>query len=60
MAKVKKQNIIIAVKRKIDMSKINGVTISELGIEFAVHVPEEYDYRFAHYPRREDIIAKII
>lgn len=60
MAKVKLKTIIIAIKRKIDLSKINGITVSELGSEFSIHVPQEYDYRFSHYPKREEIISKIL
>ena len=25
-----------------------------------LHVPEEYDYRFSHYDRREVIIGKVL
>lgn len=29
------------------MSKIKALTVSTLGTEFVIHVPEEYDYRYA-------------
>ena len=29
------------------MSKIQALTVSTLGTEFVVHVPGEYDYRYA-------------
>ena len=29
------------------MTKIEALTISTLGTEFVVHVPDEYDYRYA-------------
>lgn len=48
------------IKRKIDLNKIDGITISELGSEFSIHVPDEYDYRFSQYPNRDEIIAKIL
>ena len=49
-----------AIKRKIDIQKVSGFTIQEIGTQFVLHVAEEYDYRFSHYDRREIIIGKII
>ena len=37
----------LAIKRKIDLSKIKALTVSTLGTEFVIHVPDEYDYRYA-------------
>lgn len=34
------------VKRKIPIITIYGVTYSNIGSEFVIHVPTEYDYRF--------------
>jgi hypothetical protein len=34
-----------AIKRKIDVEKIKAITVSKIGTEFIIHVPEEYDYR---------------
>lgn len=34
-----------AIKRKIDVDKIKAITVSRIGTEFVIHVPEEYDYR---------------
>ena len=34
------------IKRKIPIIKIYGVTFSNIGCEFVIHVPTEYDYRF--------------
>ena len=28
------------------MQKIRALTISKIGTEFIIHVPEEYDYRY--------------
>lgn len=38
--------LFLAIKRKIDIEKIKAVTVSKIGTEFIIHVPEEYDYRF--------------
>jgi len=38
--------IYLGLKRKIEINKIKGVTISNLGGEFVIHVPDEYDYRY--------------
>lgn len=35
------------IKRKIPSNKIAALTISKVGSEFVIHVPEEYDYRYA-------------
>ena len=35
-----------AIKRKIDVDKIRALTVSRIGTEFVIHVPEEYDYRY--------------
>jgi len=37
----------VSVKRRIAMREIAGVTVSKLGSEFVIHVPDEYDYRFS-------------
>lgn len=34
------------IRRKININKIIGVTISRVGFEFVIHVENEYDYRF--------------
>jgi len=47
------------VKRKIDLQKIGGITISEISSEFVVHIPTEYDYRFSSPDKRERIIENI-
>lgn len=39
---------ILAIKRKIPANKIKAVTISNIGNEFVIHIPEEYDYRYLH------------
>ena len=35
------------IKRKISIEKIAFITISKPGVEFVIHVPDEYDYRFS-------------
>jgi len=33
-------------KRRIDLSRVVGISITQKSDEFVIHVPEEYDYRF--------------
>jgi len=33
-------------KRKIDLLKIHGITLSTKNDSFVIHVPSEYDYRY--------------
>ena len=46
----------LEVKRRIEIQKMCGVTKSNdaKSLEFVLHVPEEYDYRFA--ANRRDVI----
>lgn len=44
------------VKRKIPTSKVRAITLSNIGNEFIIHVPDEYDYRFLHSDKRDKII----
>jgi serum/glucocorticoid-regulated kinase 2 len=48
------------IKRRIDIDKIKAVTVSKIGTEFIIHVPEEYDYRYASSDRRDQIIFSIL
>lgn len=48
------------IKRKIDIDKIKAITFSKIGTEFIIHVPEEYDYRYASSDRRDSIIFSIL
>lgn len=41
------------IKRKIPIKKITALTISTLGDEFVIHVPDEYDYRFSAPEKRD-------
>ena len=34
-------------RRKIPLQKILAITISKIGFEFVIHVPDEYDYRYS-------------
>lgn len=34
------------IKRKIRINNIFAVSVSNIGAEFVIHVPLEYDYRF--------------
>jgi len=37
----------ISIKRRISYNEMAGITVSEKGTEFVIHVPTEYDYRYA-------------
>ncbi len=41
----------LAIKRKIPLTKIKAITISSVGTEFVLHVPDEYDYRYSSYDK---------
>jgi serum/glucocorticoid-regulated kinase 2 len=45
-------------KRRIELERILGVTISTKSPEFVIHVPEEYDYRYKSTSR--DAILKVL
>lgn len=45
-------------KRRIDLSRIVGVSITQKSDEFVVHVPEEYDYRYKS--ARKDKICELL
>jgi len=47
------------IKRKIPASKIKAVTISNIGNEFVIHIPDEYDYRYLHSEKRDKIIDSL-
>ena len=47
------------IKRKIDICKIGGITMSEVSSEFVIHVPEEYDYRYGSPDKRDKILLCI-
>lgn len=42
------------------MSKIKALTVSTLGTEFVIHVPDEYDYRYASTDKWDRIIMSIV
>ncbi len=64
-------NITSFVRRKIPLTKITAITISKSSSEFVIHVPEEYDYRYASQmylillplpkalSRREEIVTRL-
>jgi len=46
----------LSIKRKISTSKIQAITVSKMGNEFVIHVPDEYDYRYSHPDKRDKIV----
>lgn len=43
--------ILTEIKRKIPANKVVALTVSKVGTEFVIHVPEEYDYRYASFDK---------
>lgn len=48
------------VKRRIESDKIKAISFSKIGTEFILHVPSEYDYRYAAVEMRDRIIYYIL
>lgn len=48
------------VKRRIEVQKIKGISFSKIGTEFILHIPSEYDYRYASSDLRDRIIYSIL
>ena len=44
-------------KRRIPLDLIKGMTKSQTGSEFVLHIPDEYDYRFSSIENREKIVS---
>lgn len=49
----------LKVKRKIMLGAIHACTLSKKGIEFVLHVPSEYDYRYGSKERRDLIMETL-
>ena len=47
------------VKRRITINSIEAISISNISCEFALHVPGEYDYRYASTDKRDLILTTI-
>lgn len=47
-------------KRRIPIGQIEALTISQLSMEFVIHVHDSYDVRLSSPQRRNDIIERII
>jgi hypothetical protein len=48
-----------SIKRKVEISRVAGITASDTSTEFVIHVTKEYDYRYAS-PERRDRIFKVL
>ena len=46
-------------KRKIPLPKVAGLTVSKMGTEFVLHVPDEYDYRYSSSDNRDPVLEMI-
>ena len=49
----------LSLKRRIDITKVSGITLSDLSSEFVIHINDEYDYRYVSTDRRDEIIMMI-
>jgi len=47
------------VKRRIDLKKVSAISVSNISSEFVIHVPSEYDYRYASPNKRDKILLAI-
>lgn len=45
------------IKRKIDLKNIKAITYGAYGSEFVLHIPDEYDYRYASPDKRDTILV---
>ena len=48
------------IRRKIEADKIKGISFSRIGTEFILHVPTEYDYRYASSDLRDRIVYNVL
>lgn len=48
-----------SLKRRIPVNKVAGLTVSKMGTEFVLHVPDEYDYRYSSVDCRETVLEMI-
>jgi serum/glucocorticoid-regulated kinase 2 len=48
-----------AIRRRIDVTKLMGITVSEMSSEFVLHVRDEYDYRYSSPDKRDKILTTI-
>ena len=48
------------IKRKIKLTSVYGVTVSNFGSEFVIHVPSEYDYRYQATENRQAILETLL
>jgi len=48
-----------AIRRRIDVTKLMGITVSEMSSEFVLHVRDEYDYRYSSPDNRDKILTTI-
>lgn len=52
-------NSSFAIRRRIDIAKVSGLTVSDLSSEFVIHVRDEYDYRYGSPDKRDRILSMI-
>ena len=43
----------LSITRKSGIDKVYAITISRLGSEFVIHIPDEYDYRYSSIEFRD-------
>ena len=46
--------------RRTLINKVYAITSGTIGSEFIIHIPDEYDYRYASDANRNEILAMII
>ncbi|CAD8139920.1 unnamed protein product [Paramecium pentaurelia] len=50
----------IKIQRKIRIQLISAISVSNIGTEFVLHIPQEYDYRFQSSDFRKTILETLI
>jgi serum/glucocorticoid-regulated kinase 2 len=46
-------------RRKIGLEKVTGVTMSQSGFEFVIHIPGEHDYRYSSSEHKEQAVSSL-
>jgi len=48
-----------AIRRKMDITRLAGITVSEMSSEFVLHIRGEYDYRYGSADKRDHILLAL-
>jgi len=48
-----------AIRRRMDITRLSGITVSEMSSEFVLHIRGEYDYRYGSADKRDIILLML-